>query len=313
LLNCYRYEENSISAGAYQRLIECFDTGIDAVAALNDSDLDDIVVSNASAAHTGSSHSGQMARTVAELKKRKSSIAQTGMSIHSNQWKQVQKWVTPFKGQQISPFQVAWNALEAATEKDLDHTAKRADDSVFIKISRALLPVREEGLSTSAQSILGFITAIEQTIITIQTPQFSHAFAEDPNSLLNNAAASAAALESASTEPAQGGGQPSAASSGISDSFSSSPMADWLLKQLNVVKIEAYGSLAAMRVMFPSELRVVHTILAANEALTTLKKKLDLISERGLLTHHTLDDIVEVVNQRQRHINSYHLKYLGSY
>ena len=312
MIYCCRYEEKSISAGAYQRLIECFDTGVDAVAALGDSDLDNIVVSNGSAAMAGSSDSA-MARTVSQLSERKS-VAATGMSIHSNQWKQVQKWVTSDKGQQISPFQVAWNALEAATEKDLDHAAKRADDSVFIKISRAFLPVREEGLSTLAQSILGFITAIEQTIITIQAPQFSQAFAEDPNLLLDKPAVDSAASENARTEPVRGGGQQtSAASSGISGSFISSPMVDWLLKQLNVVKIEAYGSLAAMRVMFPSELRVVHTILAANEALTALKKKLDLISERGLLTHHTLDDIVEVVNQRQRHINSYHLKYLGSY
>lgn len=312
MFDCCRYEEKSISAGAYQRLIECFDTGVDAVAALADSDLNDIVVSNASAETPGSSDSNRMASTVAQLKKRKS-VAVSGMSIHSNQWKQVQKWVNSDKGRQISPFQVAWNALEAATEKDLDHTAKRADVSVFIKISRAFLPGQEEGLSTSAQSILGFITAIEQTIISIQAPQFSQAFAEDPNSLLDKPAVNSAASENVRSEPFQGDGQPSAASSGISASFISSPMVDWLLKQLNVVKIEAYGSLAAMRVMFPSELRVVHTILAANEALTALKKKLDLISERGLLTHHTFDDIVEVVNQRQRRINSYHLKYLDSY
>jgi len=88
------------------------------------------------------------------------------------------------------------------------------------------------------------------------------------------------------------------------------PIVSWVLKQLNVVKLQAYGTLASMRLMFPAELKVIHTMLATDIALTFVKNKVKLLCDQGMLTHHTLEDILEVIKLRRENMHRYHLRYV---
>ena len=85
-----------------------------------------------------------------------------------------------------------------------------------------------------------------------------------------------------------------------------------MLKQLSVVKLQAYGSLAAMRIMFPAELRVIHTTLAAEIALDYMRTKVRLLAEQGMISHHTCDDVLEVIKLRGEKMHRYRLQYNGS-
>ena len=87
------------------------------------------------------------------------------------------------------------------------------------------------------------------------------------------------------------------------------PLKRWLLKQLSVVKLQAYGSLAAMRIMFPAELRVIHTTLAAEIALDYMRTKVRLLAEQGMISHHTCDDVLEIIKQRHEKMLRYRLQY----
>ena len=75
-----------------------------------------------------------------------------------------------------------------------------------------------------------------------------------------------------------------------------------------VVKLQAYGTLAAMRLVFPAELKVIHTVLATDLALNFMRVRLNVLCEQGVITHHTLEDILEVLKARHDHVHLYRLQ-----
>ena len=64
-----------------------------------------------------------------------------------------------------------------------------------------------------------------------------------------------------------------------------------------------------MRVVFPAELKVIHTVLAADLALNFMKDRITVLCEQGVVTHHTLEDIEEVLKARHDHIHLYRLRF----
>ena len=206
----------------------------------------------------------------------------------------------------VCPF----SPIRPQVEADLGWTASAATHKRLAALAHMLLPVSEERLATSVQCLMAFIAAIEKTCKVAASPEFGRVFEEESARgavsaafLAHDSDAHLGPASLTSTEAA--GSQSSVAKSHSRPSA----LVDWLLKQLTVVKLEAYGSLAAMRIMFPAELKVIHTTLAAEIALNFTKAKVETLCEQGLLTHHTLEDIEEVLSERQARMRDYTLHY----
>eukprot|EP00614_Pseudopedinella_elastica_P008853 CAMPEP_0172606332 /NCGR_PEP_ID=MMETSP1068-20121228/26532_1 /TAXON_ID=35684 /ORGANISM="Pseudopedinella elastica, Strain CCMP716" /LENGTH=756 /DNA_ID=CAMNT_0013409007 /DNA_START=278 /DNA_END=2548 /DNA_ORIENTATION=+ len=264
------YEGRSISGVAYQRLAEALDNAHDFVASARE-DHTALEVED-------ETPSAAMAEAFAATKR-------------------------------LSPFQVAWNFLEEATDKDLKWAKRKAQNKKIVATMRALMPAMEEGLATSVQALMGFINAVEKVARSITSPDFTRVFTEDPDHLINHCLDNVFERDPRDlSAPQQQGTSPRIARAELGGDVDGAPLVAWLQKQLNVVKLQAYGTLAAMRLVFPAELKVIHTVLATDLALNFMRVRLNVLCEQGVITHHTLEDILEVLKARHDHVHLYRLQ-----
>jgi hypothetical protein len=239
--------------------------------------------------------------------------------------------------QELNPFQLAWDKLKSSIDANVDWAVRQSHHHELFRCARSLFPTTEQGLATSVQALMGFISAIEATIKRASSPEFERVFAEDPEQVLKQLAIDTQRYDddlshvdhplptsptsrriSMSLPPLRARSRASVSNKQQQDDFKDPgesshkhlPVVSWVLKQLTVVKLQAYGTLAAMRLMFPAELRVIHTMLAAKVALSYMKRKVHSVCDQGLITHHTLEDILEVIKHRQDKIHRYKLRYL---
>jgi hypothetical protein len=239
------------------------------------------------------------------------------------------------KKKAFNPFQVAWNMLEHSVDTDLDTAVQNSKNKALYRCVRSMVPPSEQGLTTSVQALMGFIAAVEKTSRSISSSAFESIFAEDPTQILEHLARESSSSSSSTSESFNDvTPMPKRRMSGklFTDTKNRRasvmrttsqvlnevkgnkkmrlPIVSWVLKQLKVVKLQAYGTLAAMRLMFPAELRVIHTMLATEIALGYMREKVRLLCDQGLLTHHTLEDILEVIKRRHEKMHRYHLRFL---
>jgi hypothetical protein len=312
------YDIRTISPSAFERIMKSFDVAKDFLATSEEDE------------GSGSGGSGGGAGSAAA-------------AAASSHWSTVRRTVSAESSTKPSPFQVAWNDLEKSTDGDLDWAVQKARCGNLAALVEIVMPVEEERLTTSVQALMGFIASTERISNTIKGPAFTRIFMDDDpeaTSLVSKedlrdilghdhhdekaaaAATSAATAASSELEHSPSPSSPNKQHSPfqknrLAGKFEGElmmfglPLKRWLLKQLSVVKLQAYGSLAAMRIMFPAELRVIHTTLAASIALDYMRNKVILLAHQGMISHHTSDDILEVIKLRREKMLRYRLQYNG--
>jgi len=303
------YEAGTLSPTAYSRLCEAIDVATDSLLlAQKDGPMDP----EAQVAQAALASPPGLERRASSLRRQST---MSGLEEGGCRWNEVRSLVSDRL--LVAPFQVAWSFLERANDHALDKAVASAKWHVARAMLERFLPHQEEALCTSVQALMGFIAAVEKVTRTCASAEFARIFevSQGTEALLAYVGSEQDHHDNLHVRCDRHAIQRESSNFTLAPmgptSSELTPLQKWLLKQLSVVKLQAYGALAAMRIMFPAELRVIHTTLAVEIALNFMRNKAEVLCEQGLLSHHTLADITEVIKERQVKTRLYRLQYYG--